>query len=336
MIERKQHKCFVTGANGVVGLPLARELRGRGFAVKVLLRDESQRALFDRETVVVKGDLSDAAALETGCDGTDFVFHLAAKLHINNPAADLRGEYDETNVAGTARLLAAAQNNNVAKLVFFSTINVYGASDGGAVFDENSNLNPNGLYAESKAAAEKLVLAARRNDGGEQFGVVLRCAAVYGSRMKGNYTRLLDALRRKRFFFVGDGANRRTLIHQEDAARAAILAAETARGGSIYNLTDGQIHTFAEIVAAMARSLNQSLPRLKIPRAPVSLGVNLAETAGNLIGVKSPINRALLDKLLEDIAVSNEKMRRELRFTAQFNLLEGWRETVLKGEKVKG
>lgn len=313
--------CLVTGATGVVGVPLVHELVKNNHAVKVLARNAVETDLFPEDVEIVSGDLNEVAALEKAANNVQWIFHLAAKLHVNNPAADLSGEYQETNVVGTEKLIAAARKNNVEKLVFFSTINVYGASEDPRIFDERDKLVPKGFYAESKAAAEKLVLA-------EDFGIVLRLAAVYGSRMKGNYVRLLAALRRNRFAFVGAGQNRRTLIHQQDAARAAVTAAERAAGRSVYNATDGAVHPFTEIIAAMSEALGKKNPKIHLPLSPIYLGIGFAEDLARIFGIKSPVNRALLEKLIEDVAVSGDKLRDELGFRPQFDLTSGWRETV--------
>ncbi|MEP6923416.1 MAG: NAD-dependent epimerase/dehydratase family protein [Pyrinomonadaceae bacterium] len=321
----KSKNCLVTGATGVVGVPLVRELVAQGHRVKVLARGGVAADLLPANVEIVRGDLNDVSALIKASAGANWIFHLAAKLHINNPGTDLRREYEEVNVQGTARLIEAASKQNVEKFVFFSTINVYGASDGSKIFDESDKIAPNGFYAESKAAAEKLVLA-------EKCGIVLRLAAVYGSRMKGNYVRLLKALRRGHFFFVGKNSNRRTLIHQQDAARAAILAAEEAIGNSIYNVSDGNVYAFSEIIAVMSEVLGKNTPKLRLPLMPIGLGVGLAEDLGKLFKIKSSINRALLEKLLEDSAVSGAKIKRELGFHPQFDLTAGWRETLAKSQ----
>lgn len=305
----------------MVGLPLVNELVKRGHHVSVLVRGKVAPRLFPPAVEVVRGDLADADALKQAAEGAEWVFHLAAKLHINNPGADLRREYEETNVAATARLLELAKQNDAEKFVFFSTICVYGAGDGKKVFDETSEIKPEGFYAETKAAAEKLVLA-------EDFGVALRLAAVYGSRMKGNYPRLLRAVAKKRFVFIGDGQNRRTTIHQQDAVNAAILAAERAVGGQIYNVTDGKIHRFSEIVAAMSEAVKQKPPKLHLPLFPIRASIGAAEDVGKLLKIKSPVSRALLEKLLEDVAVDGAKIQRELGFEPKFDLTSGWRETV--------
>src|SRR5205823_5311040 len=126
--------------------------------------------------------------------------------HINHPPPGAKAEYVRVNVEGTRTLAQAARDErSVNRLVFFSTINVYGATERGQIFDDDAPLNPDSLYAETKAQAEEIV----REMGA---ATILRVAAVYGARMKGNFPRLLAALRKRRPVIVGDGTNRRTLV----------------------------------------------------------------------------------------------------------------------------
>jgi len=83
------------------------------------------------------------------------------------------------------------------------TIAVYGQSDG-RILTEDTPPDPETFYARTKLAAERIVLEAKGADGG-QIGTVLRLGAVYGSRIKGNYQRLVQSLARGRFIPVGNG-----------------------------------------------------------------------------------------------------------------------------------
>ena len=271
---------------------------------------------------VVRCDIADSQLVRQVVAGADVVFHLAAKLHINNPSLALKDEYFRVNVEGTRCLTEAARAAGVRRLVFFSTINVYGNSQPGQLFDEERALNPDSLYAETKVEGEAIVLA-------ESPAVVLRMAAVYGPRMKGNYTRLAQAIRRKRLPLIGDGNNRRTLIHVEDACDAAIAAAEQDVAlGQVYNVTDGRVHSLREIIKAIAIALGRRPPRLHLPARPVRMAAGLLEDGLRFVGKKSPINRATIDKLTEDIAVSGAKIQRELGFQPRYDLQAGWLQTV--------
>ncbi|NOT48255.1 MAG: UDP-glucose 4-epimerase, partial [Acidobacteria bacterium] len=73
-------------------------------------------------------------------------------------------------------------------------------------------------------------------------------------------------------------------------------------------------------------------PRLRIPAAPVRFGFGLAEDLAKAVGYKTPpLNRLLLEKFLEDIAVDGSRIQRELGFKPEFDLTQGWREAIDNG-----
>jgi UDP-glucose 4-epimerase len=270
----------------------------------------------------VQGDINDEESIREGVKDIDVIFHLAAKGHVANPSAILDSEFRYTNIEGTHRLVAAAKTAGVRRMIFFSTINVYGPGDLEKTYDENSPVEPATIYAESKAQAEEVVLS-------EMPSVVLRLAAVYGPRMKGNYRRLLSALKNRHFVMVGNGLNRRTLVHVQDVCQAAILAAgQEVVLGQIYNVTDGGIHTFQQIVRAMCSALGRGYPKIRISQNSVYRMLGFVEDAFRLFGQKAPIGRFSVDKLLEDMAVRGDKIRTELGYRPIFDLETGWKNCV--------
>lgn len=313
---------LVTGAGGAIGPTLVRRLLAQGYAVRALVRESASAAGLPGGVEIVCCDIADGRLVRQAVAGADVVFHLAAKLHVNNPSPDLKDEYFRVNVEGTRCIAEAARAAGVRRLVFFSTINVYGNSQPGQLFDEETPLSPDSMYAETKIEGETIALA-------ETPAIVLRMAAVYGPGMKGNYTRLVQAIRRRRLPLIGDGRNRRTLVHVEDACDAAVAAAEKdAALGQVYNVTDGRVHSLREITSAIAVALKQSPPRLHLPARPVRMAAGLLEDGLRVVGKKSPITRATIDKLTEDIAVSGEKIQRELGFQPRYDLRVGWLQTV--------
>jgi UDP-glucose 4-epimerase len=314
---------LVTGAGGAIGSALTGRLLAKGYGVRALVRAAAPELDEARGLEVIRGDITNCRLIRQAVAGVDVVFHLAAKLHVNNPAANLKDEYFRVNVEGTRCISGAARAAHVKRLIFFSTINVYGSSSPGELLDEDAPLRPDSWYAETKVEGEKVVLS-------ELPAVVMRVAAVYGPRMKGNYPRLIKAMRRKRLALIGDGSNRRTLIHTEDVCEAAIVAAEAedVAAGQIYNVTDGRVHTMREILSAIAAALNQRPPRLFLPARPARILAGLLEDGLGVVGKRAPVGRATIDKLTEDIAVSGDKLQRQLGFQPRYCLLDGWRQTI--------
>ena len=271
--------------------------------------------------------------VQSAMRGVDAVVHMAALLHIINPPPEMREKYERVNIGGTATVVEAAIKAGVKRVVLFSTIAVYGSSDG-CVLNEMSPTHPDTFYAQTKCAAEQIVLNAKGADG-QPLGTVLRLGAVYGSRIKGNYERLTHALARHRFIPIGNGLNRRTLVYDKDVGRAAALAvSHPAAAGRVFNVTDGEFHTLNEIIESICSALGRKPPRLSLPIGPVRWAVSILENAGRMIGYQSPIGRATIDKYTEDIAVSSQHIQTELGFKPQYDLRSGWQETVQEMRKM--
>ncbi len=245
-----------------------------------------------------------------------------------DPPPELEVRYEQVNVGGTKTLLEEAVRSGVKRVVLFSTISVYGSSTGRAIIHEDTAPQPVTAYARSKLGAERAVLSARNADG-QPIGTVLRMAAVYGSWVKGNYRRLVTSLARGRFVPIGAGDNRRTLIYERDAARAAVLAADhPAAGGQLFNVTDGEFHSLREIIDAICTALGRKPPRISIPTGPARLAAGLLEGIAHLAGRRSPITRATVDKYTEDIAVDSSRIRTALQFHPEYTLTAGWEEAI--------
>jgi nucleoside-diphosphate-sugar epimerase len=318
---------LVTGATGALGPRVVQAFSALGYRVRTLSSGRPTPGLFPSSVEVVTGDVTNKEAVAAATTECDVLVHLAARLHIVDPPPAVREEYERINVLGTASVVSAAIALGVRRVVYFSTVAVYGPA-GGRLLTETLPLNPDTLYGETKLAAERLVLAARGLDG-SAIGTALRFGAVYGPRLRGNYRRLLFALRDRRFVGLGSGSNRRPLIYDADAARAAIVATEHPTGpGQVFNVTDGAFHSVKEIVSAMCLALGRRPPRFSVPAAPVRLAVGLIERVARMVHVKPPITRSAIDKFTEDVAVDGGRFQRQLGFRAGYNLETGWKETV--------
>lgn len=318
---------LVTGTTGVIGPRVVNALYHAGYLIRTFSIDTPASEMFPQNVVVFIGDVTDQAAVQSVMQGVDAVVHLAALLHIADPPSEMREKYERVNVGGTSTIVEAAINEGVKRVVLFSTIAVYGQAVG-HVFNEQSLTHPETYYAQTKLAAEKIVLNAKRKDG-QPLGVVLRLGAVYGSRVKGNYERLTRALARNRFIPVGNGLNRRTLVFDKDVGRAVVLAiSHPDAAGRVFNVTDGEFRTLNEIIESICAALGRRPPRFSIPIDSARLMAGILEDGMRLVGCCSPVTRKTVDKYTEDIAVSSKRIREELGFIPQYDLKTGWRETI--------
>jgi nucleoside-diphosphate-sugar epimerase len=203
-IKSTSIKILITGATGAVGPLIVNAFHAAGYLIRTLSIDPPPVGIWPDDAEARIGDVTDPLAVQTAMQGVDSVIHLAALLHIVNPPPALQEKYERINVGGTATVVAAAIQAGVRRVVLFSTIAVYGQSDG-RILTEDTPPDPDTFYARTKLAAERVVLEAKGVDGG-QIGAVLRLGAVYGSRIKGNYQRLVRSLARGRFIPVGNGS----------------------------------------------------------------------------------------------------------------------------------
>lgn len=324
--EPRNGLVLLTGGTGAVGPRVAEALDAAGYCVRILTLDPPEPGLLPERIEVRIGDVTDPMTVKRAMEGSGFVVHLAALLHIVNPPERLRKRYEEINVGGTSRVVEAAVEMGVKRIIFSSTIAVYGKS-GGQILTEETTPHPMSLYGQTKLRAEQMVLAARKDD--QPLGTVLRLADVYGSRLKGNYRRLLQALAHHRFIPVGPGENRRTLVYDRDVARAIILAIKhPAAGGNIYNVSDGEFHTVAQILETMCKWLGRKPPHLSLPIGPVGFMAGFLEAMAGMAGLKSPIGRATVEKYTQDVAISSQRIQKDLGFVAEYDLSTGWRETI--------
>lgn len=326
---------LITGATGAVGPLVVKAFHDKGYCIRTLSIDPPPIGIWPGDVETCMGDVTDPSSVQAAMLGVEAVVHLAALLHIVNPPPELREKYERINVGGTAAVIDAAIETGVKRVVLFSTIAVYGPSDG-CVLNEDSPTHPDTFYAQTKCDAEQIVLNAR-GVGGQALGTVLRLGAVYGSRIKGNYERLTQALARHRFIPIGRGLNRRTLVYDKDVACAAALAvSHPAAAGRVFNVTDGGFHTLSEIIEAICFALGRKPPRLSLPVGVSRVVAGIAEKGCHSIGLKHPPIGALIHKYTEDIAVDGSLIQKTLGFSPQYDLKTGWVETIKEmqeGEK---
>ncbi|MFZ5496418.1 MAG: NAD-dependent epimerase/dehydratase family protein [Verrucomicrobiota bacterium] len=223
---RKNFPVFVTGASGFIGRKLAERLLADGRRVRVLSRRPLPE-LEARGAEVVLGDLHDRHALERGCRSADTVFHVAGRVGVWGPPDD----FFRVNVGGTRNLLAACRDAKVPRLVYTSSPSVvYNGGDLRNV-DESAPLCTAApcAYPTSKAAAEKLVLAANDRD---LATIALRPHLVWGPGDRNVVPRVIALARAGRLKIIGPGRNKVDITHISNVVDAHLLAEGALLTGS--------------------------------------------------------------------------------------------------------
>lgn len=311
-------KVLLTGANGFIGQVLAKQLQEAGIEVKALVRDKS--AVSNLESVVL--DLTDTWDVNP-CSGVDTVFHLAGKAHALSEIAAEDDEYRLINTEGTSKLLEAAQQAGVERFVFFSSVKAVG--DMAAMQDESNQTLPDTPYGQSKRAAEELVL----NGGYVPHPVVIRPCMVYGNSHKGNLPRMIAAIKRGFFPPLPEVHNRRSMVHVEDLAAAAILAAQNPQAAAqTYIVSDGQSYSTRQLYEWICIALHKKPLPVAIPASLLTQLAKLGDKIGQLRGRRFMFDSDALEKLLGSAWYSSAKIESELGFKARRNLQEALPEIV--------
>lgn len=247
-------KFLVTGGAGFIGSHLVRRLSRRG-TVTVLddLSSGKKENLAGLKCNFFKGSILDPATLAEACSDATHVFHLAALVSVPESVAH-PARCHEINVEGTRRVVAAASQAGVERLVLASSCAVYG-DEPTMPKTENSPVAPASPYAESKLTGEKLCAEA------DLPAVSLRFFNVYGPRQdpRGPYAaavpKFLAAARAGTPLTIfGNGHQTRDFVFVDDVTAALEHAALTHTLAGVYNVASGDsvsVLHLAELVLAL-------------------------------------------------------------------------------------
>ena len=300
-------RVLVTGATGLIGNALARELLARGHAVRALVRDpERARQHLPGEVALVRGDVTAADTLPDAVRDIDWVFHAAGL-----PEQWQRDEsiFDRVNRQGTAHLLDAALDAKVARFIHTSTMDVFAAPAGGTLVESNIDREPkHTAYERSKQAAEQE--AELRRARGLDL-VYVNPAAVYGpSPVHVGLNSFFIQLVGGKMPMVPPGGM--SVVYVDGCTAAHIAAAERGVSGERYLVADRHV-SCAELAAEIARQAGVGVPR----RGPVWLVRAIAATSAPLaraFGFRPLVAPGQLTFLLWDARVDASKARSELGF----------------------
>jgi nucleoside-diphosphate-sugar epimerase len=300
-------KALVTGANGFTGSHLVKALEQRGDAVVGLVRKSSNiDRLSGCNVQLVYGDITDRDALKTAISGVDWVFHTAAYVELGLVNA---AEMERVNVQGTRAVMEVAEAAGLSKVVYCSTIGVFGDTQG-RVADETfqrEQADFSSAYDRTKYEAQQIVdrVAAK----GLPVVSILP-SGIFGADDPHFGPVMQQFL--KGGLKVWAGGDRITgIVHVDDLAAAMILAAEKAKPGEHYIISAGDLTT-REMFALLSQEAGIPVPR-EVPKPLVRLAGNLLDPIGRLLNWQPPISRERVHYIYDRcVRVDATKARSEL------------------------
>jgi nucleoside-diphosphate-sugar epimerase len=253
---------LVTGANGFLGREILSRLLASG--ISVCATDLDAASSVSDIVVYRKADITSPEELKPVLKNATTVIHVAGLAHIFSLEVNSVEKFRQINEIGTANVASAASVAGGEHFILISTVSVYGPYTNG-IYDENAPINPISPYALSKYNAELRAIEIARESG--MALTILRLATLYGEGDPGNVGRLIRMLDTRRFIWIGDGNNRKSLLYKGDAARACMAVVERpASGIKIYNIS-APASSMSEIVESIADALRKHPFPLRVPAA---------------------------------------------------------------------
>jgi dihydroflavonol-4-reductase len=318
-------RAFVTGGTGYIGGRLVGKLRERGDEVVALVRSPAKATdLAKLGCDLVEGDLSSTDAIRKGVQGADAVFHVAAVYKVGIPASEREAMF-ESNVRGTENVLDAAIEANVKRIVYVSTVGIFGNTHG-EIVDETYRRNGEDFlscYEETKYRSHEIALD--RIGKGAPI-VIVQPGGVYGPGDHSEIGNFIDQARTgklKLLMFPETGFN---LVHVDDVAGGILLAHDKGKTGESYVL-GGQIATMRDLIEKVSELSGRKAPTRELPVPMIKMAIPIGPIVGKVLGF--PPNLRELVRTSDGVTywASDTKARRDLGYSPR-DLESGLSETL--------
>jgi dihydroflavonol-4-reductase len=302
-------KTLVTGANGLLGANVVRELESRGKEVRALVRPGAMlTALRGTGAELVEGNFLNSDSLLNALKGCDHVVHAAANTSqwpVNY------GFYEPVNVTGTLAVMKACRESGIRRIVYVSTANTFGPGtkkEPGTELSEFSGFRIGSGYVTSKYVAQQKVLQEVEKHGTPV--VIVNPTFMIGPHdaKPSSGKILLMGLNKSVQMYPGGGKN---FIHVRDAAAGVCNAMERGRTGECYLLANENL-TYAEFFTLLNSVARQRPLRVRLPSGLLrSIGL-LGTLSEKMTGIPAPLNNINARLLLLDNFYSGKKAVKEL------------------------
>lgn len=311
-------RIVVAGGSGFVGSRLIPRLRSAGHEVTVFDLVVNP-PLAD---ITVQGDVRDLATYTSATAGADVIVNLAAAHRDDVKPVSL---YRETNVDGAANTVAAAVANGISRIVFTSSVAVYGLDEGESV--ETDTPQPFNEYGRTKWAAEG-VYRDWESAEGERHLVIVRPCVIFGEGNRGNVYTLAKQLKSGFFLTVGDGTNRKSMAYVGNVAEYLAQRIESVDGPRLVNYADKPDLATNDLVRVLREAFGKK--RGQSVHVPLALGIaggKVFDAATAVIRRPLPISSVRIRKFAAS-TVANTDLLESTGWDRPFTIEDGLKRTV--------
>lgn len=305
------------GASGFVGTRLID-----------LLRNEHELRNIDLETshffpeLTVYGDVRDPEQMDSLLADTDMVVLLAAKHRDDVTPTSL---YYQTNVNGMRNVLNAMERNGVKRLLFFSSVAIYGLNKDNP--DESFTADPFNHYGKSKWQAETLVQEWYKTHNDWNIDVI-RPTVIFGERNRGNVYNLLNNLAKGYFINVGKGTNVKSMAYVGNVvAFVKYLIDNITDGYNVFNYVDKPDLDMNHLTELVCRTLGKRLPSVRLPYWIGMAGGYFFDAIAFIFRIKPTISSVRIKKYCSTTQYDSTKAH-NTGFVPPYTLSEGLTRTM--------
>jgi nucleoside-diphosphate-sugar epimerase len=311
-------RVLIVGGSGFIGSRLLVTLTERGHSVTNF--DRSLSAIYPELTIL--GDVRSSDELAAAGAGHDAVIHLAAEHRDDVHPLSL---YEEVNVGGARALVAASEKAGINRIVFTSTVAIYGLDKNDAA--EDSVPEPFNEYGRTKLAAEQ-IFRAWADAAQTRSLVVVRPSVVFGEGNRGNVYNLAKQVASGRFLMVGDGSNRKSMSYVGNIVEFLANAIDEPAGQHTFNFADKPDLSTAELMAVLNASMHIARPsRLRLPLALGLAAGHLLDLTARLSGRTFPVSAIRIRKFVADTTVNTDRLI-DSGYTPRFTIQEALERTI--------
>ena len=312
-------KITLIGASGFVGTRLLSLFMANG--KHTLKNIDKQQSIFYPELTVIANVL-DKDALIPLLDGTDVVVLLAAEHRDDVSPVSL---YYDVNVGGMRNVLEAMDVNGVKRIVFTSSVAVYGLNKINP--NETHPIDPFNHYGKSKWQAEEILQQWYASHPDWNVNI-LRPTVIFGERNRGNVYNLLKQISGGRFLMVGKGENKKSMAYVGNiVAFIQFLIENKKEGYDAYNYIDKPDFTMNELVSHVSQVLDKYIPSTHFPFTLGMMGGYAFDLLAKLTGKKLTVSSIRVKKFCATTQFDATKVSQS-GFEAPFSLGEGLANTL--------
>lgn len=307
------------GGSGFVGTRLIDLLKeDQNYELKNIDLEHSH--FFDDITVI--GDVRDQTQMDEMLQGTDLVVLLAAKHRDDVTPVSL---YYDTNVGGMRCTLNAMEKNGIKRLIFFSSVAVYGLNKSNP--DESHPADPFNHYGKSKWEAEQVLQEWFKTHGDWNIDIV-RPTVIFGERNRGNVYNLLNQISSRKFLMVGKGDNVKSMAYVGNIVAFVKFMIESVKEGyNVFNYIDKPDTNMNDLVALVEKVLGKHIPSTHFPYWMGMIGGYCFDLLAKITGKKLAISSVRVKKFCSVTQFDSTKAMTS-GFVPPYTLQEGLARTL--------